>query len=234
MDVDGVESVAAQSKQRPLWLELSGWVALVLAALLVRPWLRKWLPHSPPMSWPVLASLIPWIVFELYWGIAAKDATKALQSESSSSRSIHTILVNTGLLLILVPATGLRTRLLPLSVWVWLAGLAIETCGLLFAIWSRRCLGKHWSGRITIKEDHELVRVGPYRTIRHPIYTGILGIFAGTAVVIGELHALLGLSVAVFAYLRKIRLEEANLQSAFGTTYADYRAESWSLIPGIF
>lgn len=234
MDADGVESVAAQPKQRPLWVEVSGWVALVLAALLVHPWLQKRLPHSQPIGWPVLAALIPWIVFELYWGIAAKNATKALQSESSSSRSIHAVLVNTGLLLILVPVTGLRMRLVPPSVWVWLTGLAIETCGLLLAIWSRRCLGKHWSGRITIKEDHELVRVGPYRTIRHPIYTGILGIFAGTALVIGELHALLGLSVAVLAYLRKIRLEEANLDAAFGTTYADYRAESWSLIPGIF
>ena len=56
--------------------------------------------------------------------------------------------------------------------------------------------------------------------MRHPIYTALLSLYAGTAIVSGELHALIGLALVIFAYLRKIRLEEANLLKAFS---ADYR-----------
>jgi protein-S-isoprenylcysteine O-methyltransferase Ste14 len=106
--------------------------------------------------------------------------------------------------------------------------------GLALAIWSRRCLGRYWSGKITIKVEHRLVRSGPYRVVRHPIYTALLSLYAGTAIVSGELHALIGLALVIYAYLRKIRLEEANLMKAFGAEYRDYRRETWDLLPGVF
>jgi protein-S-isoprenylcysteine O-methyltransferase Ste14 len=58
--------------------------------------------------------------------------------------------------------------------------------------------------------------------------------YAGAALVTGEWLAVIGLAIAVFAYWRKIRLEEANLDVAFGPAYAAYRRDTWSLIPGIF
>ena len=95
-------------------------------------------------------------------------------------------------------------------------------------------MGAHWSGEITIKVDHQLIRTGPYRLIRHPIYTAMLGMFVGTAIVSGQTHALLGLALAIIAYWRKIRMEEANLNDAFGDAYRDYRRETWALVPGVF
>ena len=77
----------------------------------------------------------------------------------------------------------------------------------------------------------ELIRSGPYRFVRHPIYTAWLGMFAGTAIVSGQMHALLGFAMAAFAYWRKIRLEEANLRNAFGPEYDAYRRETWALVP---
>jgi protein-S-isoprenylcysteine O-methyltransferase Ste14 len=74
---------------------------------------------------------------------------------------------------------------------------------------------------------------GPYRFVRHPIYTALLAMYAGAATVSGQLHALIGLALAVFAYLRKIRLEEANLMNAFGADYRDYRRETGALFPGL-
>jgi len=106
--------------------------------------------------------------------------------------------------------------------------------GLALAIWARRCLGRYWSGEITIKVEHRLICSGPYKILRHPIYTALLSLYAGTAMVSGELHALIGLVLVILAYLRKIRLEEANLMKAFGGDYGDYRRETWALLPGLF
>jgi len=114
------------------------------------------------------------------------------------------------------------------------AGLAVEAIGLFVAIWARRHLGRNWSGEITIKVDHQLVRSGPYKLLRHPIYTGLLAMYAGIAIVTGEWLGMVGFAMAVFAYWRKIRLEEANLKVAFGAEYDAYRRETWALGPGCF
>jgi protein-S-isoprenylcysteine O-methyltransferase Ste14 len=102
------------------------------------------------------------------------------------------------------------------------------------AILARRHLGRNWSGEISIKVDHQLIRSGPYKKMRHPIYTGIFMMYAGTALVTGTWLALAGFAMAAFAYARKIRLEEANLNVAFGPEYAAYRRETWALVPGLF
>ena len=115
---------------------------------------------------------------------------------------------------------------------VW-AGLGIQTVSAALGVWARRHLGSHWSGEIAIKVDHRIVQSGPYRLIRHPIYTAMLGMFAGTALMSGQLHALLGLVMAAIAYGRKIRLEEASLCQAFGPAYDAYRRDTWALVPGL-
>ena len=79
-----------------------------------------------------------------------------------------------------------------------------------------------------------MIRSGPYKLLRHPIYTGLLAMYAGTALVTGRWLAIIGLALAVFAYWRKIRLEEANLNVAFGADYDAYRRETWALLPGVF
>jgi protein-S-isoprenylcysteine O-methyltransferase Ste14 len=134
-------------------------------------------------------------------------------------------------LLLIVPISGLRQRFLPdRAFFVW-TGLGLQTASVALGIWARRVLGRHWSGEITIKVDHQLIRFGPYRLVRHPIYTAWLGMFAGTALVFGQMHGVLGFAMAAFAYWRKIRLEEANLKNAFGPEYDAYRRETWALIP---
>jgi protein-S-isoprenylcysteine O-methyltransferase Ste14 len=103
----------------------------------------------------------------------------------------------------------------------------------LLAVWARRHLGSNWSGEITIRVDHRLVHSGPYKWVRHPIYTAILGMSVGTAIVSGQLHAVLALAVVAFAYWRKIRLQEANLGRAFKLAYDAYRRGTWALFPGL-
>jgi protein-S-isoprenylcysteine O-methyltransferase Ste14 len=83
-------------------------------------------------------------------------------------------------------------------------------------------------------KDHQLVGSGPYRLVRHPMYSAVLGVFAGTALVSGQYHALVGLGTACFAYWRKIRIEERALAEAFGSDYKAYRGNRRALIPWLF
>ena len=211
----------------------------VVGALLARPVIKPWIDQhisafSPAHGWPILASFVPWVLFSIYWEFEAKNSAPAISSESKFSRAIHVVLANSALLLMLVPLRGLNQRFLPDRLIVNLFGLAAECAGLALAIWARHVLGHNWSGEITIKADHELVRTGPYGIVRHPIYSALLAMYAGTAIVSGRMHALVGLLLAIIAYLRKARMEEANLQNAFGEKYGAYRNDTWALVPRVY
>jgi protein-S-isoprenylcysteine O-methyltransferase Ste14 len=180
-----------------------------------------------------LVAVIPWLLFSIYWEIAAKNAAKSVSSESRISRALHVFLTNLAILLEIAPIRGLG-RFLPASTLTLAVGVAVEMLGLFLAVWARNNLGRNWSGEISIKAEHELIRSGPYKLLRHPIYTGLLAMYVGAAVATGEWLAILGVAMAGFAYWRKIRLEEANLDRAFGADYEVYRRETWALLPGLF
>lgn len=220
-------------------ITIAALVGAFLGALLARPIIRPWIvAHTGAgfslNDWPLIASFVPWILFSLYWEIQAKNSAPAVSSESKASRGVHVVLTNLALLLIIVPINGLKQRFLPDALIVKLIGLALECAGLSLAIWARRVLGRNWSGEITIKQDHELIRTGPYRTVRHPIYSALLAMYAGTAVVSGQVHALIGFLIGIIAYLRKTRMEETNLKKAFGPRYDEYRDETSAIVPGLY
>lgn len=183
--------------------------------------------------WPWIGAALGWVVFSFYWESAARNAAAAKSAESRTSRGIHLFLTNAAILLEMVPIRGL-TRFLPVSSAIMAGGLAVEAMGLFLAILARRHLGRNWSGEISIKVDHRLIRSGPYKKLRHPIYTGLLTMYAGTALVTGTWLAIGGFAMAAFAYGRKIRLEEAKLNVAFGPEYEAYRRDTWALVPGLF
>jgi len=104
-----------------------------------------------------------------------------------------------------------------------------------FAIWARLTLGRNWSGALaSVGENHELVVVGPYRYVRHPIYAGFLSAMLATAVTIGSVASYLAVVVALIAFRLRISIEEALLLSEFPDTYPAYRARTAALIPGLF
>lgn len=180
----------------------------------------------------LLACVAGWALFSLYWETEARKAAAARSSESTGSRAIHVLLTNAALLLVILPIRGLG-RFLPASPAIMAAGVPVEALGLALAIWARRHLGRYWSGKISIKVGHQLIRTGPYGRVRHPIYTGLLLMYAGPMLVTGGWLAVIGFGLAVFAYWRKIRLEETNLRVAFGGEYDAYRRSTWALVPGI-
>jgi protein-S-isoprenylcysteine O-methyltransferase Ste14 len=198
--------------------------------------LARW--HMPPTVRGLIAlssgmrlAVILWLVFAIYWSIAAKDKGRSRNSESFWSRQVHLVLVNVAALLLLLRVPGLTARFLPASVVVSVFGLSIDACSLLLAVWARRHLGSNWSGEVRIAENHQLVRSGPYRMLRHPIYTAALGMYFGTAIVSGEVHSLLALILVILAYWRKIHLEELVLGDALGAEYEHYRRHTSALLP---
>ena len=189
--------------------------------------------HLPEfhLSVPMCVSIAEWAVFTLYWSAAAKNSSPAKAAESPRSRLVHEVLVNVALLLVVLPVPGLGQRFLPDVFYGVGAGLCVQTASGMLGVWARRHPGSNWSGEIAIKVDHQLIRNGPYRFVRHPICTAMLGMFAGSAIVSAQLHAVLGVAMAGFAYWRKIRLEEANMWKTFGPAYDAYRRDTGALIP---
>jgi protein-S-isoprenylcysteine O-methyltransferase Ste14 len=184
--------------------------------------------------------LIPalWLAWLIYWRISA-TAVKAVQRrESPASRAAHIVpLVIAGVLLYMrdIPGGGvLFERFLPRSYTTYWSGAALVALGLAFSVWARIHLGRNWSGTVTVKQEHELVRGGPYAYVRHPIYTGLLLALIGTAMVRGEWRGVLAVLIAFAALWRKLRLEERWMIETFGDHYRRYRERTAALIPFLF
>jgi len=109
--------------------------------------------------------------------------------------------------------------------------VVLTLVGLLFAVWARLALGANWSGSVTIKTDHQLIRRGPYRFIRHPIYTGMLTALLATAVTQQLVGGLLGFVVVFAALYRKARREESFLSEEFGDSFAEHRQHTGMFLP---
>jgi protein-S-isoprenylcysteine O-methyltransferase Ste14 len=122
---------------------------------------------------------------------------------------------------------------LPRAPWMAYAGAVLVAGGLAFAVRARLVLAGNWSGTVTLKHGHELIRTGPYRLVRHPIYTGLLAAMLGTAIAIDRVRGLLAMALITVAFLVKIRTEEAFMRAAFGAAYDRYRNEVPALVPGM-
>jgi protein-S-isoprenylcysteine O-methyltransferase Ste14 len=118
----------------------------------------------------------------------------------------------------------------PVAPIAW-ATAVLCVMGLAFALWARVTLGRNWSGVVTLKEGHELVERGPYRFVRHPIYTAILTMFFATALAQGHLAAFAGTLLMFASFWIKLRDEEKLMLQQFPERYAAYRRRAKRIIP---
>jgi len=115
-----------------------------------------------------------------------------------------------------------------------LLGFGVMIFGFGFAIWARMHLGRYWSDRVSVVENHRLIRSGPYRLVRNPIYTGFLMAVLGTAIMMVELRAILALVLMLAAVLYKTHQEEKLLGGQFPREYMEYKRKVKSLIPFVY
>jgi protein-S-isoprenylcysteine O-methyltransferase Ste14 len=177
-----------------------------------------------------------WLAWAAYWWVLARRVKATQRQESLYSRLafVVPVLLAGGLLFFSVPGIpALNEHFLPQApgrVWVGI-GAALNLVGLSLAVWARGILGRNWSGVVTIKEDHELITGGPYRMVRHPIYTGLLLAFVGLALARGEWRGILGVFIAAGAFWRKLKVEERWMLERFGDKYQSYSQRVSALIP---
>jgi protein-S-isoprenylcysteine O-methyltransferase Ste14 len=163
-----------------------------------------------------------WVLLWIYWLFSARNQKSEKRREPPAERLRQILPMALVYLLLFDPAARigwLGRGLAPDSVELELAGAALTAAGVAFAIWARHHLGSNWSARVTIRAGHELVSSGPYRRIRHPIYTGMILAAVGTAAVIGETRGVIAVVICCAAFYFKARKEERWLAEEFGERF---------------
>ena len=144
-----------------------------------------------------------WWSFVAYWLVSALWVRKTKVAEPPLSRILH-FLIGTCAILILAFhdsfPSSIDRQLWPQNRFTFWLGAVVMLAGLAFAVWARIHLGRYWSGSITLKEGHRLIRCGPYQFVRNPIYTGILTGVAGTAIALGQVSGLISLALIYAVY----------------------------------
>jgi len=175
-----------------------------------------------------------WLCWAIYWWAVSRDVKTTARRESISSQLSHIVPVMIAVILVSptrFPVPVLGWRFLPFSPWQFWVGAALTLSGLLFTVWARVHIGKNWSGTVTVKQDHEMITSGPYSIVRHPIYTGLLLGFIGSALARGELRGIVAVALVFWALYRKLRIEESWMRDQFGDAYREYSRRVSALIP---
>lgn len=175
-----------------------------------------------------------WFVWCILWLLMAAWSKPSKRREFPWQRLEHVLPMVLGFLLIYnhnFAWSFLSDRIVQQNDFITLLGLSLTAGGLVFAVWARIALGANWSGTVTIKSGHNLIRRGPYRWIRHPIYTGILLSFLGTILLQGEVRAFLGFGMVLLALYRKAKREERFLSEEFGEGFAEHAKQTGMFLP---
>jgi protein-S-isoprenylcysteine O-methyltransferase Ste14 len=176
-----------------------------------------------------------WLVWVLSWLAAAVWTSPTERRPHRRDETTYRLVTASGAVLLF----GLYRRWVPVDIVVWRPGgdpawmlVAITVCGFLFTWWARIVLGRLWSGSVTQKIDHYIVNTGPYRLVRHPIYSGIILAVSATAVLRGTLAAYLGAALIALGLFIKARIEEGFLREKLGEDqYNAYARRVPMLIP---
>jgi len=177
---------------------------------------------------------LPWVVFALYWLISAFKTKRTTKREPFAARYGIVFLEALGFYLVLADDAGLGVlnhKIVAVPYAVGIAGVVVAWIGILLAIWARWHLGQYWSGRITLKEDHKLIRTGPYTWLRHPIYTGLELAVIGTTIAIDRWRCVAGLCVIMGGFWIKAKREEALLAGQFGADFQEHLRYTGFLLP---
>jgi protein-S-isoprenylcysteine O-methyltransferase Ste14 len=178
-----------------------------------------------------IVMVVGWVVFWIGWFVASFGARTSGQSQWGTFAVTRILLIGAVILLVHV-----KPHLATVSIhqpWATAVGFALYLIGLGLAVWARVYIGRNWGMPMSRKAETELITTGPYRSVRHPIYTGIILALTGTAIA----TSLILLSAAVifgWYFIHSARVEERNMTEQFPDSYPAYQRSTKMLIPGIF
>lgn len=179
---------------------------------------------------------IVWLIVVSYWIISGFRAKKARRQESLTKRFALYWLPIIIALLLLGPGNWyghgwLRENFAAHTNTVGFIGLSFCIVGGIIVCYARYLLGSNWSLSVQQKEQHVLIKSGIYSLIRHPIYTGLLMLFTGNAIIVGDYRGILAVVIVFVSLWLKLRKEEQLLAETFGMEYTRYKMKTKAIIP---
>jgi protein-S-isoprenylcysteine O-methyltransferase Ste14 len=180
---------------------------------------------------------VPWLVFAVYWAVGAFRTRATVRRESFAARYGVMFVEVVGFTLLFNGDANigpLARHVLPRTESGAYLGILFTWVGLGLAIWARYHLGQYWSGRITLKEGHQLIRTGPYARLRHPIYTGLDLAAIGAALVFDRWRCVAAVFVIMGGFAIKAKWEEALLAGQFGDAFQEHRKHTGFLLPKLW
>lgn len=178
--------------------------------------------------------ILCWAIFLIYWAIGAFTVKRTIERENPWPRFLMFVVIIATFVLLRrgwLLSTFLGKVLWPKTVIVRTVADIVTLLGLIIALWARAVLGGNWSATPTFKEDHELIEYGPYRYVRHPIYSGVLLMVLGTAIMSGQVGGFVLLAVFFIGFWFRSRQEERLLTRHFPEAYPKYKSRVKAFVP---
>jgi len=186
--------------------------------------------RSPSMHAVEVVIFALWALFWLGW-LAASIGNKP--GRSGLTRGVGARVVISVVIIVLFRAHAFRGRALISDPWLLGIGFALFVAGLGLAVWARVNIGRNWGTPMSQKSDPVLVKVGPYRVIRHPIYSGIILASLGTAMAVSP-YWLIPTALFGTYFVYSAFMEERYMSERFPEAYAEYKRSTKMLIPFVF
>jgi protein-S-isoprenylcysteine O-methyltransferase Ste14 len=185
---------------------------------------------------PIMIGYALWFIFVIAWNVTTRSAP-IIATLAARRERLYGLVISLGLVLIVVAPFLLVRRGFqmwitpPLLAW---GMLLVVAAGIALCWWAKLHLGSLWSANVTRKEGHRVVDSGPYRQVRHPIYTGFIVMYLGLAILCGSLLAVVGAAVITVGLWLKAREEEQFLSEELeGAAYGAYKARTPMLLPRV-
>jgi protein-S-isoprenylcysteine O-methyltransferase Ste14 len=181
---------------------------------------------------------LTWAAFWVYWFVSAFGAKRSVTTNFGRFLGIR-------LIAFVVLATAYRTFIVRTNEQQSLIivqqtnlayiaiGFALVLAGLSFAVWARLHIGRNWGMPMTQRQDPQLVTSGPYRFVRHPIYTGLIVALLGNVLALGQ-YWVVALAIAAGYFVFSAHVEETHLAKIFPKDYPGYKKRTKMLIPFVF
>ncbi|MCL2832566.1 MAG: isoprenylcysteine carboxylmethyltransferase family protein [Treponema sp.] len=175
----------------------------------------------------IVISILLWIAVFVYWLIRS-------QKQGIMNEIAGLIKLALSGLIIFIPVIFLSVLYLYKPLFLLnIIGTGIVAFGFILCIVSREYLAQNWSGKVVIQAEHTLVQNGPYKILRHPIYSGVLIMMLGSSLLAGNLLGFVWFVFSFFGLYRKSKQEEELLITKFGDSYEQYKKSTSMIIPKI-
>lgn len=187
-----------------------------------------------PLPWAFAAIQIAWAVTAVYFLASMLFTNRIRRRESGGARVLDRLLLLGGYFMLfwIIPGST-KQHFMRTNTTLAALGVALTYLGLSLTLWSRIRLGRYWSGVVALKQDHRLIQVGPYRFVRHPLYSGIILAAFGLILAVTTWNSLLGLALLIACFERRAHIEDALLAAEFGAEFEAYRQRTGRLVPRV-